>query len=232
MKSLMNVIAKSNKHPCAIAGIAALLVFVAVDGRAATASDGVATRDPAAAPLEEVVVTGSLLRRSVSRGSQMITSIDDQSLRNSGAASATEALQQLTQNQAVEISNTSIGAGTGFASFANLRSLGAQNTLVLFDNRRMVNSPYTSRAVDLNTIPLNLVERIETLSDGASSVYGSDAVAGVINFIPRANFKGAEFSGTQTLPAASGGGRDFKLSAAAGYGDLTTEGFNIFGGVT
>lgn len=232
MKKNSRLTHRSRVRNRTLGGLSAVLVATAVGGRPGVAAEGAAARDSEAEPLTEVVVTGTLLRRTVSRGSQMITSIDEQSLRSSGAVSATQALEKLAQNQSVEISNTSIGAGTGFASFANLRSLGAQNTLVLFDNRRMVNSPYTSRAVDLNTIPLNLVERVETLADGASSVYGSDAVAGVINFIPRTDFEGLEISATGTLPEASGGGRDYKLSAVAGYGDLAADGFNVFAGVT
>jgi iron complex outermembrane recepter protein len=184
---------------------------------------------PAQEPLEEIVVTGSLLRQSVSEGSQLITTIGEQDLAATGAGNAVEALVTLAQNQPILNSATSYGAGTGFASYANLRALGSSNTLVLFNGKRIVNNPFQMVGVDLNTIPLNMIERVETLSDGASSVYGSDAIAGVINFIPRRELQGLSIEATRFQPEQAGGERT-SVAISGGIGSLSENGWNVYAG--
>ena len=114
----------------------------------------------------------------------------------------------------------------GFAG-ASLRGLGYQHTLVLLNGRRIANYAFTTTGADLNSIPLAAIERVEVLKDGASAIYGSDAVAGVINFILRKDYQGAEASVQYTSPEHTGGyGKRF--GAAAGYGDLLAQKFNGF----
>ncbi|WP_395646310.1 TonB-dependent receptor plug domain-containing protein [Terricaulis sp.] len=178
---------------------------------------------------EEIVVTGSLLRRQVSDGSQLVTTVDAEQLDRLGAGNAVEALASVAQNQPVISSTSSFGARTGFGSYASLRSLGASSTLVLFDSQRVATNPYNSQAVDLNTIPLAMVERVETLADGASSVYGSDAIAGVVNYIPRREFEGFTAYGSVLVPEQSGGER-YSANIAGGFGSLREDGWNIYAG--
>ncbi len=180
---------------------------------------------------ETVVVTGSLFR-GIESQSNLITFETGEELLRRGASSATDVLQAIAQNQPATVSATSIGAGTGFASYANLRSLGSANTLVLFNGRRVVNNPYQSQGVDLNAIPINLIERVETLSDGASSIYGSDAVAGVINFITRRELTGFHANANVLVPEEQGGGQRYAGSIAAGFGSLDEQGWNIYFGAT
>ncbi|HJU24442.1 MAG TPA: TonB-dependent receptor, partial [Casimicrobiaceae bacterium] len=114
----------------------------------------------------------------------------------------------------------------GLAS-ANLRGIGDGSTLVLLNGRRIANYAFDGGAVDLNTIPLAAVERIEILKDGASAIYGADAIAGVINFILRKDFRG--FEGTTYGAWTEHGGADARQATlSVGYGSLPVDRFNVF----
>jgi iron complex outermembrane receptor protein len=181
--------------------------------------------------LKEVVVTGSLIKRPA--GSSLdLTTVDSQQLQTTGALTATEALSTVTQNLPQVVSATSAGFGTGFASYADLRSLGSDETLVLVNGMRVADSPYADLGVDLNTIPMNVIDRVETLSDGASSIYGSDAIAGVINYITKNEVHGFDVTATTTDPDQPGGGAENSVSGSAGYGTLSDQGWNIYGSIT
>ena len=98
----------------------------------------------------------------------------------------------------------------------------------------MVNNPYNggvAQSVDLNTIPLVAIDRIEVLADGASAIYGTDAIAGVINFITRKEYQGFNIGANYQIPQQSGG-KLYIVDAAGGYGSLAKDGWNVFGGVT
>ena len=112
-------------------------------------------------------------------------------------------------------------------SGADLRGLGPGNTLVLLNGRRIANYAFAGATVDLTTIPLAAIERVEILKDGASSIYGTDAIAGVVNFVTRKNFAGAEVTGQAGL-TEQGGGDHYQATATAGWGDLTKDRFNAF----
>ena len=149
-----------------------------------------------------------------------------------GVTNAQEALSFVSANQSSTPTTTSVGASTGGASFADLRGLGDSRTLVLVNGKRMVNNPYLAAAVDLNAIPFGAVERIEVLTDGASAIYGSDAIAGVVNFITRKEYSGISASASGNWPEASGGGEKYTASITGGYGSLADQKFNIFGGIS
>lgn len=191
-----------------------------------------AQQDTQPPSLQEVVVTGTLIKAPAASGSQVITTVDSQQLKMTGALTATEALATVPQNLPVVVPETSVGFGSGFASYANLRSLGSDETLVLFNGKRVVDSPYADLGVDLNTIPMNVIDRVETLSDGASSIYGSDAIAGVINYITRSEVRGFDVTATTTDPDKAGGGSENSVSGSAGLGSLSSQGWNIYGSVT
>jgi iron complex outermembrane receptor protein len=118
---------------------------------------------------------------------------------------------------------------TGFNG-ANLRGLGVSSTLVLLNGRRMANfaSPGDASGVDLNSIPAAAIQRVEVLLDGASSLYGSDAIGGVINFITRRDYQGAEVNVSYGDTTEGGGGKR-TASLAGGFGDYGRDGFNVFG---
>jgi iron complex outermembrane receptor protein len=104
-------------------------------------------------------------------------------LRERGITSVEEIVNLISGNQSTQGTSQSVGASSGGASFANMRGLGQNKTLVLLNGRRIVNNAIDSSAPDLNMIPMAALDRIEVLRDGASSLYGTDAIGGVINFI-------------------------------------------------
>ena len=101
-------------------------------------------------------------------------------------------LTTLTASQASLGTSQAVGASTGGASFADLRGVGANKTLVLLNGRRIANNAFDGSAPDLNMIPFAAIERIEVLRDGASALYGTDAIGGVINFITRKEYQGGK----------------------------------------
>ena len=141
---------------------------------------------------EEIVVTGSRLARPDLEAASPVTSVSAEAIQISGANNAEEFLRDLPQAVAAIGGNTNNG-NPGVATI-DLRNLGEERTLVLVDGKRFV--PYDSNGiVDLNMIPSALIERVDVLTGGASSVYGSDAIAGVVNFIMKSDFEGVEVDG-------------------------------------
>ena len=100
------------------------------------------------------------------------------------------------------------------------------------NGRRVATHGMSGGAVDLNAIPMDAIERIEVLKDGASAIYGTDAIGGVINFITKTSYQGIALSGSYVTPEASGGGQTARLSGAVGWGDLNRDGFNLMATVT
>jgi len=144
-----------------------------------------------AADLDRVTVTGSRIKRTDIEGALPVTVIDRDQIENSGYSSAGEFIRQLPFNSFGSYRPQS-GSSFAGAALVNLRGLGAARTLVLINGRRLPKAPQTGASNDLNIIPLGAVERIEILTDGASAIYGSDALGGVINVILRKDFQGAE----------------------------------------
>ena len=189
---------------------------------------------PSLAQAQRVEITGSSIKRINSETALPVTILRVDDLAKAGVTSAEQALAFIASNQSSVTSTVSVGASNGGAAFADLRGLGPARTLVLLNGKRIVSNPYNGgdSAVDLNTIPFGAVERIEVLNDGASAIYGSDAIAGVVNFITRNEYQGVTLNGSITEPTSSGGGRNYDLGITGGYGSLTEQGWNIFGGIT
>ncbi len=147
-----------------------------------------------------------------------------------GVTTAEQAVGRIAANQSTLGITSSIGATTGGQASADLRGLGGNGnkTLVLLNGRRVANHAFDSGSVDLNAIPLAAIDRIEILRDGASAIYGTDAIGGVINFILRRDFQGIEVSAEYQAPQGPGGDTQ-RASVVAGFGSLTRSGFNIFG---
>ena len=184
---------------------------------------------PPAQSLERVEITGSLIKRIEGETALPVTVLKVDELRAAGATNAEQAMRLITQGGAGLVSSGSVSQTNGAASYASLRSLGAQRTLVLLNGKRVVSNPYSAVAVDLNSLPLAALDRIEVLSDGASSTYGTDAIAGVINFITRREYQGITIGGDVQLPE-EGGGEVYLGNLLGGFGDLTKQGWNAFGG--
>ncbi|MCX7544120.1 TonB-dependent receptor plug domain-containing protein [Marinicella gelatinilytica] len=139
----------------------------------------------------KITVTGSRIKRSDVEGALPVTVITREQIELSGESTAADFLRNMTFNSAGSLRPASGSSAQAEASL-NLRGIGASRTLVLIDGRRMAKAPGTGSTQDLNTIPMGAVERIEVLSDGASAVYGSDAIGGVVNIITRDDYEGAE----------------------------------------
>ncbi|HEY8878862.1 MAG TPA: TonB-dependent receptor [Roseateles sp.] len=179
--------------------------------------------------LERVEITGSAIRRSITdEGALPITVVKVDDLRQQGVSSVEGIMELLSASQSSTPSTNSIGSGTGGASYANLRALGSNKTLVLLNGRRMTSFAFDANAVDLNSIPFAVIERVEVLRDGASAVYGTDAIGGVINFITKSNFRGGQIVAEMTKPKQDGGAKEGG-SVIFGFGDLEKDKFNFWG---
>lgn len=144
--------------------------------------------------VERIEVTGSRIKRADMETASPVTVIGAEEIRASGATSIDSILQDMTAAGGAMV-NPGINNGSGGNASMNLRGLGSQRTLVLVNGRRMINSGTgAASTVDLNTIPVSMIQRVEVLKDGASAVYGTDAVAGVVNIILRKDFEGLDMN--------------------------------------
>ncbi len=150
--------------------------------------------------LDRIEVTGSRLKRAEIEGSLPVTVLDRATIDASGEVSVADYLRTTNFNSTGQFRPQS-GSSAQAGAFADLRGLGGQRTLVLIDGHRAPKAPFNAGGgTDLNAIPLAAVERIEVLTDGASAVYGADAVGGVINIITRKDYNGAQISVGKTNP--------------------------------
>ncbi len=180
--------------------------------------------------LQTVTVTGSSIKRSI-EGQQAlpvsIYSMDE--LKSQGVSSTEELVNHITSSQSSLSGSQSVGSTTGGQSTANLRGLGANKTLVLLDGRRLGFFPLAgASSIDLNSIPFAALERVEVLRDGASAIYGTDAVGGVINFITKRNYSGMDLSLESLNPSSAGGGQSKRMTFSAGKGNLENDGYNLW----
>jgi len=179
--------------------------------------------------LERIQITGSSIKRVESETALPVTVISRDAIEKSGATNIEDILRRLSVNSA-QLSDSTQGAGYA-TSNANLRGLGANSTLVLLNGRRLAGHPFGSIggsvAVDLNSIPFAAIERIEVLRDGASAVYGTDAVAGVINFITRKDYSNGELTLRYGATEKNVGGKEHGGSLAFGTGNLDKDGYNF-----
>jgi iron complex outermembrane recepter protein len=216
-------------------------VFASVLAGPAFAQTTAATTTPEAAPraTETVVVTGSRIRRQALDSATPISIITFEDLKRDGISSPEQLLANLsvTGNGVDNLASQSDVGVTdeqrnvnGFSG-ANLRGQGSNNTLILLNGRRLATHGLSGSAVDVNQIPLAAVKRVEVMADGASAIYGTDAIGGVINYILREDVQGLKLSAFTDLAQASGGGEIYSIGATGGYGDIDVQGFNIMGTV-
>ena len=169
------------------------------------------------ADVEEVTVTGSRIATSEFTGAQPVIIIDQEAIARSGELGVAEVLRKMPINVSGSFYERS-GSSAGSQAQVSLRGLGAGRTLVLIDGRRIPGSPKLDGAsANINMLPTAAIERVEILADGASAVYGSDAIGGVVNVITKKDFDGMTIAGSVSEPDLAGG---------------EEESFSIVGGVT
>ena len=184
-----------------------------------------------ASGLQRVEITGSNIRRADAETASPVQVITKEDIEQSGKGTVAEYLQTLTADSQGSVPFT---YGRGFAGATaagiSLRGLGANATLVLVIGRRVAPAVLADDAqrsfTDLNQIPLEAVERVEVLKDGASSIYGSDAVAGVVNIILKKNFVGTVVKATYGISQKSDGSEP-RVAITHGFGDIDKDGFNV-----
>ena len=181
----------------------------------------------AAAPIQRVEITGSSIKRIAAETSLPITSIRAEDFARQGLATAQEVLATIPMNQTSTGASQSVGSGTGGRAVADLRGLGGDKTLVLLNGRRLANHPFFADTVDLNIIPVAALDRVEVLRDGASAIYGTDAIGGVVNFITKRSHSGLAATVEAFVPSASGGGDEQRVNVTGGWGDLESDGWNL-----
>ena len=178
-------------------------------------------------PVQRVEITGSAIKRIDAETAVPVTVLKMDDLKKLGVTTIEQVMSNLTVSQSQQGTSQVVGASTGGASFADLRGIGANKTLVLLNGRRLANNAFDSSAPDLNMIPFAALDRVEVLRDGASALYGSDAVGGVINFITKKDFRGGTVSVGVDTPEHPGG-KSKTANFGYGFGDLDTDGFNVF----
>ena len=186
----------------------------------ATAQPAVAQDDDA---VDEITVTGSRIMRSNEVMPNPVYGLDSDDIADTGQQDLINVVNKLpqlfssqnaTQSSFFGADSSGVNANPG-VDVLDLRGLGLSRTLTLVDGRRHVSGVPGTSAVDVSTIPSALVDRVDVLTGGASSVYGADAVTGVVNFVMKKDFEGTEFDISGGLPGESGG-EDFRLSLTHG----------------
>ena len=178
--------------------------------------------------VQRVEITGSAIRRVDAETAVPVTVIKVDELKAQGITSVEQILASITASQVSNTTAQIVGSSSAGASFADIHGLGPNKTLVLLNGHRLANNAFNGGAPDLNMVPFAAVERVEVLRDGASSLYGTDAIAGVINFITKRDYNGGQLAIGVDSPQHPGGlTRDANLGF--GFGDLEKNGINVFG---
>jgi iron complex outermembrane receptor protein len=191
---------------------------------------GLASNAALAQTDQRVEITGSAIKRIDAEGALPVQVITREAIARSGATSVADLIQALPSMQGFTNEGASVGGGGNGFSGASIHNLGETYTLVLLNGRRLAQfaGQYITGAlagIDLNTIPVSAIERIEVLTDGASALYGADAIAGVVNFITRKDATDGSIQAGYSAP--SKGGQETTVSFFKGFGDLSRDGFNV-----
>lgn len=184
--------------------------------------------------VQRVEITGSSIKRTDAEGAGSVQVMTRADIEKSGKTNIADVVRSLSADNNGSISGSFTNGFAGSASGISLRGLSVSSTLVLINGRRT--APYgfgddgQRSFVDLNSIPMDAVERIEVLKDGASAIYGSDAIAGVVNIILRQNYVGKSVAAS-VGQSSRGDGTTTSASASFGFGDLATDKYNIFANI-
>ena len=192
-----------------------------------------ATQDDTAS-LQEVVVTGTAIKGLNAETSLPVQVFKAEDIARTGVTTTEDLFRLITAASAAGSVQTaqSTGFQNGSLSAISLRGLNSGRTLVLINGRRASvygggSNGANGDSVDISQIPIAAIERVEILKDGASALYGSDAIAGVVNFILKSDYQGLEVSGLAGTPTRDGGGTTETFSVLGGLGDLKTDRYNV-----
>lgn len=175
--------------------------------------------------VQRVEITGSSIKRIAKEGALPVQTLSRKDIEQSGATNVADLVAALPSMQGMITASTSVNGGGGGVQTASVHAIGTAYTLVLLNGRRM--APFgTGSAVNLASIPLSAVERVEILTDGASTLYGSDAIAGVVNFILKKNQTDFVLEATMNSPQEKGG-KSTNFTISKGFGDLNKDGYNV-----
>jgi iron complex outermembrane receptor protein len=183
------------------------------------------------ATLDTIVVTGSYIRRTNTESPSPVTTIDAEQIEKSGLNSIADVIRTVSADNSGTLSQAFSGAMAGGADGVSLRGLTVDATLVLVDGHRMASYPLADdgqrQFVDIDSLPMAIVDRVEVLKDGASATYGSDAIAGVVNVILKKQFTGLDVSATAGS-TDRGDGLSQRFAATWGAGSLDADGHNFY----
>jgi iron complex outermembrane recepter protein len=180
--------------------------------------------------LDRVEITGSSIKRIDVEGSLPVQTVTREDIERSGVTSTEQLLQSITAASSAGGTANATGAGSSTYGLAtiSLHGLGEERTLVLVNGRRLAIFANPSvAAVNVNVIPLAAIERVEVVKDGASGVYGSDAIAGVVNFILKKDYQGLELNVSTGTPTRDGGGQNHGVSVVGGIGNLQKDRYSV-----
>jgi iron complex outermembrane receptor protein len=181
---------------------------------------------PAAESMQRVEITGSSIKRIAAEASLPVQSFNQKDIKKTGVSTVTDFIQQLPAMQGFSVAGDSVGGGGGGITTASIHDIGSAYTPVLLNGRRV--APANSgTTIDLNSIPLSAIERVEVLTDGASALYGADAIAGVVNFILKKGASPWEVNAKYNSPQKSGG-KSNSFSISKGFGDYEDDGYSVF----
>ena len=223
---------------CAVAALAVSAPAAAQDTMSTEVTTDAAGQPTAIDGDGEILVTGSRIKQDPTRSALPLQIVTTEDLTREGINSPEQLISYLSTNgngadNLASNSDVTSGAqrGTNGLSAANLRGQGSASTLVLLNGRRVAAHGLTGSAVDVNQIPFAAIERVEVLKDGASAIYGTDAIGGVINFITKTDFEGISLTGFTDI-TEEGDAPIYRVSGTVGYGDLAGQGFNIMASVS
>jgi iron complex outermembrane recepter protein len=207
---------------------------VAFGGAAVVAAMPAMAQQQSGENVQRVVVTGSLISRADKETPSPVQVLTSEDMAKTGFTSVAEVLSNLASNGQGALASGFSGAFANGGAGVSLRGLSVGLTLVLIDGHRMAPYPLADDAqrqfVDISSIPFEAVDRIEVLKDGASAVYGSDAVSGVVNVILKKTYNGTIIK-ADAGNSQHGGGKNYKVSLTHGFGDLANDGYNAFGSI-
>jgi iron complex outermembrane receptor protein len=222
---------KRTKLACALAAL--LLAPVASTAWAQSTTNDAAPQNSSSNPstLQTITVTGSAIPRIDTETASPVTTISAKDIARSGYTTISDVVRSISADNSGSIPNSFTAGFAAGSSGVALRGLTVNSTLVLIDGHRAASYAVADDGqrsfVDLNTIPLAAVDRIEVLKDGASSLYGADAIAGVVNVILKPGYQGVEAT-ADVGNSAHGGGFTRKATFLAGGGDLNKDGYNAY----
>src|SRR5471030_2534565 len=199
------------------------LLLSAITVAVLTLANQAAAQQSAEPAMTRVEVTGSSIKRLATEASLPVSTVKAEDFIKQGITTLADIMMSLPQSASLAPSNA--GSGTNI----NLRGLGVNRTLVLLNGRRMANEAIADGYANLDVIPISALARVEILRDGASSIYGSDAIGGVVNFITKTSFEGLQMGAQDVQPEHRGGGDEQRATITFGKGNLERDGWSAYG---